>query len=138
MDTEEEIINILIEHYQTCNGRPTPLKALKKHFGKKFKFETLGLGKFSPWLQKNSYKFQVEKIANDFLTDIDIKEITEDELLDVVTEYFNKSEMFDHRRHVLVHLRKIYGEHSFADFGYGIFPEFLRRHKLNMGIRNLC
>lgn len=133
-DIEEEIINILIDHHQTCKGNPTPLKALKTHFGPKFKFENLGLGKFSPWYNKNSPKFQAEIIVNNFLTEIDRKEITEQDLLNVVVDYFNKSEMFSHRTHVLNHIRKIYGEGPFANFGYGTFPEFLEKHNLNMGI----
>lgn len=134
METEEQIINILRQHYQICNGKPTPLKVLKLHFGKGFKFETLGLGKFSYWLQINSDKFQVEKLTSNFLLEINKETILEDDLLNTVKEFFNRSEMYSHRKHILGHLRKIYGEGAFGDFGFGTFPEFLERHNLSMGI----
>jgi hypothetical protein len=133
METEEKVIEILRNHYQTCNGKPTPLKALKSHYGQGFKFENLGLGKYGTWIQQNTDKFRIEKSANEFLADVEIK-ISEEDLLLTVTEYFSKSEMYYHRKHVLGHIRKIYGEGSFDQFGYGTFPDFLDRHGLDMGI----
>lgn len=134
MDTEGQVIEILRNHYQTCKGKPAPLKALKQHYGQGFKFENLGLGKYGAWMQINSDKFQIEKSTTDFLFDADKGTVTEEDLLIVVIDFFSKSENFNHRKHVLGHIRKIYGEGSFSNFGYGTFPEFLAKHNLNMGI----
>lgn len=130
----EEVIEILRHHYQICQGTPKPLKALKEHYGKGFKFEKLGLGKYGEWLTKTQHLFKVEVIANNLITELDHSTITEKDLFETINIYFNKSEMFYHRRHILKHIRNVYGEGSFASFGFGTFREFQIKHNLDMGI----
>lgn len=134
MDSEQELIQVLRNHYQTCQGKPTPLRALKEYYGKGFKFDNLGLGKFSIWMEHNKHLFQSETMISELLDDIDKETITEETLLITIMLYFEKSEMFYHRRRVLDHLRTIYGRGEFSDFGYGTFRQFQKKHNLDMGI----
>lgn len=134
MDTEQQVIEIIQKHYQTCVGKPAPLQALKKHYGQGFKFKSLGLGNYGEFMQRNAHHFQVESSANKLVTEMDRKMISEEDLLATVNSYFEQSEMFYHRRHVLQHIKKIYGSGDFASFGYGTFREFQEKHGLDMGI----
>lgn len=134
MNVEQEIVAILIKHYQTCNGNPRPLHALKEHYGAGFKFDSLGLGKYNQWMHKNSHLFADVRKSNEIVNDIDLNMITEQQLLDTIKFHFSKSEMYSHRKHVLKYVRDVHGNRPFADYGYGTFKEFQDRHGLNMGI----
>jgi hypothetical protein len=134
MNTEQEVINVIKQHYQICNGYPAPLQALKVYYGKPFHFESLGLGKWTTWWGKNNYLFEFEQVAVNLVVPIMNNIVTEEELLVEIKLFFSKSEMFYHRRQILSHLRTIYGKGSFGNFGYGTFRQFSERHGLDMGI----
>lgn len=131
---EQEIIAIIKEHYQICDGKPRPLNALKKHYGAGFKFESLGLGKYGIWMHQHSHLFVNDQKANEIVENIDIDGISEQQLLTTVTLYFSQSEYYTHRRHVLNHIRDIHGNRPFGKFGFGTFKEFMIRHNLDIGI----
>jgi hypothetical protein len=131
---EEEIIKIIKEHYQNCDGKPRPLNALKKHYGPGPKFESLGMGKYGTWMQHHSHPPVNETKAATIVQNIDIDSITEQQLLTTVTLYFSISEYYTHRRHILNHIREIYGNGPFSQFGYGTFKEFMVRYNLDIGI----
>ena len=134
MNIEQEVIETIRQHYLNCSGKPSPLRALKDRYGQGFKFESLGLGKFNQWLRKNADKFQVEKSVCEFIRDVSKELIEEEDLILSIQKFFDQSEMFSHRRYVLTYLRKIYGNGSFSDFGFGTFHTFLERHNMDMGI----
>lgn len=137
---DEEMIEVVRKHYETCNGRPAPLQALKRHYGREFNFKKLGLGGYGAWMEKHKNQFSVERDTALFLEEIDTQlgtqKITpsEEDLLVLVNAHFAKSELFAHRRHVLSHIRSVYGNQPFGKYGYGTFPQFLERHGLDMGI----
>lgn len=62
------------------------------------------------------------------------EQITEEMLLETIKLCFDQSEMFYHRRHVLTHIRKVYGCDEFNKFGYGSFAQFQQKHNLDMDI----
>lgn len=131
---EEEMVEVIRKHYSTCNGQPRPMNALRKHYGPDFKYRDLGLGPFSKWMEKNYAKFEAERSAALFLTEMDNAVIKEEDLLKVIVDYFNISDKFVYRRHVLSHIRSIFGNGPFGRFGFGTFKQFLVKHNLDMGI----
>ncbi|CAK7994880.1 Hypothetical protein POVR1_LOCUS398 [uncultured virus] len=133
-EIESELIEVIREHYRTCDGKPTPLRALKQHYGKGFKFQSLGLGNYGGWMQQNSHHFRKEKTEARCVEKIDRATVTEQQLLDTIVLYFSHSDMYCHRKHVLVHIRELHGNGPFGQFGFGSFKEFLERNNLDMGI----
>lgn len=131
---EQELINTLLVYYTSHSSECGPLAYLKKHYGKGFKFENLGLGKYGQWMSKNKHLFNVERGVGDLLDEVDVQMITEQQLVETVVQYFSKSEMFFHRRHVLQHVSSVYGNRPFSEYGYGTFREFCGRHGLDMGV----
>lgn len=91
-------------------------------------------------IAKNKHHFALEQETQQFLAEMDAQMGTEtimpseEDLLKLVTEYFARSEAFAHRRHVLAHIRNVYGNRPFGKCGYGTFAQFLERHGLDMGI----
>lgn len=132
--TEQDLINTLQTYYASHSTERSPLAYLKRHYGKGFKFQNLGLGKYGVWMSNNAHLFNIEKNACDFLDEVDVQMVTEQQLVEIVTVYFSKSDTFCHRKHVLGHIRDVYGNRPFSEYGYGTFKEFCVRHGLDMGV----
>jgi hypothetical protein len=135
MDTKEsEVIDLLRSHYDVCHNAHSPLQHLKMHYGPRFKFESLGLGKYGQWINKNSGLFLHQKAINTLMQDVECELVTEDQLLSAIVKFFEESDNYGHRKHVLGHLRRMYGNRPFSSFGFGSFSDFIGNYGLDMGV----
>lgn len=133
-DVENEIITILGNHYRTCSGKPKPLQALREHYGEDFKFDSLGLGKYTSWMLPNVQHFKNEKKIAESVNQNNAVSMTEQQLLNIVILFFSKSDRYQHRKYVLCYLLHRYSNDLIIKFGYESFDEFLKKHDLDMGI----
>ena len=125
---EDELIDIVLNHYQTVVGKATPLLAIKQYYGlNNLKFTIFGLGKFNQWLKKHELIFSY--VRNQQKTNQ--SEVSEAVLVKIVKEFFEVHTSYEARKQVLNHIRSIYGHGSFTQFGYGTFPEFVARNNIS-------
>merc|ERR1719431_2340101 len=57
---------------------------------------------------------------------------SEEDLVKAVEKYYASLKNKDNRKHVLAHLRKLYGKGEFRRFGFGTFIEFAKKHGLDV------
>jgi len=57
---------------------------------------------------------------------------TEEDLVNAVETYYASLKNPDNRKHILAHLRKLYGKGEFRRFGFGTFIEFAKKHGLDV------
>ena len=138
LETENPDGNIIACMNEICDKMFIKWKQCKKHM-MKFCGIKMEKGKNNEKLVKNSMskakshgaQWKRGGIKKDLLPKMSSGP-TEQAIVQVVEQFYASLNNQINRKHVLGHLRKIYGKGEFGRFGYGSFIEFSKRHGLEV------
>ena len=89
--------------------------------GRRFKFDRLGYGKFSEFINSNMRIKEAKKRADQRAHSCALP-VTEDELIETINA--------GPRNYALQRIRDKFGNRPFNEYGYGKFDDFVNEHEL--------